>query len=282
MVLVAQSRNNEILLLTFQQRQMIHNTHRNGNFTSSEIVKLTKMDRSGKKFGEAANTYMAETNFERYLGQSIDCETNARALGWGKLLEPRVHELLPISYSYSSDITDVHPTIPYWAGSKDCVNTAGEKAIGDIKCPITKKSFVQLVLPMYLGYAGLEIMYAIRDGFNHEGFEYPAHKDGPKYYWQIVSNAIINGADFGELIVYMPYDSELLEIVNSAQDNPALNWIKYASADEIPSIKDGGFFKNLNVIRFKIPQADKDFLTERVLKAGESLIQPTNANNIAA
>ena len=39
-----------------------------------------------------------------------------------------------------------------------------------------------------------------------------SHKDGDKYYFQLVSNAIINDCKFAELIIYMPYQSEIPEI----------------------------------------------------------------------
>ena len=260
---------------------ILQNKIRNGNFTSSEIVKLTTLSVSKKDFGAPAKTYMEETNIERYLDDAIDSEVDSKPTSWGLLCEPRVHDLLGLDYRYTSDQTTAHPTIPYWVGSADGFREIAERTAIDIKCPMTKKSFAKLVLPLYLGYSGIEVMYAIRDGFNHEGFEYAKHTDGAKYYWQIVSNAIINGCEWGELIVYMPYQSELLEIGNAAMDDPAYKWLQY-SPNSVPFLKDGGFFKNLNVIRFKIPQADKEFLTERVLKAGESLIQLTNANNIAA
>jgi len=263
----------------------MNNPLRNGNFTSSEIVKLTKLRTNKKDFGEAANTYIAETNFERYLDDSIDAETGSKPTSWGTFLEPRVFDLLGMDYTYSSAITDTHPTIPYWVGSKDGtrenIDTA-HRAVIDIKCPMTKKSFVQLVLPLYLGLTGMEVMYALRDGFNYNGFEYAKHTDGAKYYWQIVSNAIINGCNYGELIVYMPYESELLEILEMAKGNPSVRWMEYVADGEIPCIKDGGFFKNLNTIRFEIPQADKDFITEQVLKAGEMLIDKSQVVSKAA
>lgn len=262
---------------------ILKNVLRHGNFTSSEAHQLTKMDRTGKKFGEAAMTYILEANIERYLDDAVDGEVESKPTSWGNLCEPRVHDLLPLDYTYTSNVTTQHPTIPFWVGSADGFkeNINPEyRAVMDIKCPMTKKSFVQLVLPMYLGYTGIEIMLAIRNGFNHDGFEYPKHKDGNKYYWQIVSNAIINNCNYGELIVYMPYQSELLEIGNMAGDEPQYKWLKY-SPDAVPFLKDGKFFNNLNIIRFEIPQADKDTLTELILKAGEMLIKPKDLQQAA-
>jgi hypothetical protein len=258
----------------------MNNTLRNGAFTSSGIVAITTKDRSGKNFGAPALTYISECNYERWLQDTIDAEFNAKPTSWGKWVEELVFGKLGMDYSLTSDITLQHPNIPYWVGSPDGYkHVDGKKeAVIDFKAPFTKKSFVQLVLPLYLGYTGMEAMLAIRDGFNHNGFEYPKHKDGDKFYWQLVSNAIITGCDYAELIVYMPYVSELLEIKNLAGDNPELRWLDYTPEDQIPCIKDitdGGMFRNINIIRFKVPQADKDFLTECVLKGGELLITPT-------
>jgi hypothetical protein len=251
---------------------MIRNELRVGNFTSSEIVALMTTGKQANGFGAAAITYIAETNMERLLERSLTDETNARPLAWGTLLEPRVFDLLGIDYTYSSNVTDVHPLIKYWAGSKDGTREGEKRAVIDIKCPMTLKSFVGLVLPLSFGFIGNRAMEAIRDGFKFNGIDYPKHKDAEKFYWQIVSNACINDCNYGELIVYMPYQSELLDIKKLADGNPSVYWLNFATEDEIPYIKDGGLFKNLNVIRFEIPETDKHLLRQNVLKGGTMLI----------
>jgi hypothetical protein len=247
---------------------MINNIARVGNFTSSEIVALTKIKENGS-FDKAALTYIEETNMERRLGRSLTEEVNARPLTWGKLLEQRVFELLGLEYIYLATETIVHPLFPYWAGSPD-----GEKngdTITDTKCPTALKSFCQLVDPLYKGLEGLAAMNAIRK----------SHKDGEKFYWQLVSNAILKDYRFAELIVYMPYKSELPEVVQMAHNVPAEHlsrhyWIAMAQEDDLPYLVDGGYYKNLNVVRFEVPQEDKDFLTGRVLEAGKLLIGNTS------
>lgn len=241
---------------------MIQNKPRIGNFTSSEIVALTKVGKDKVSFGAPALTYIEECNMERRLGRSLTDESNAKPLTWGKLLESRAFELLGLEYSLSSTETDVHPNIPYWAGSKDGMKFDEGKTVIDIKCPITLKSFCQLVQPLYDGLTGNLAMEAIREN----------HKDGDMYYWQLVSNSILNNTKFAELIVYVPYLSELPEIKLLADGNPNAYWIAMAGEDELPYLIDGGYYKNLNTIRFEVPQADKDFLTALVLKAGALLI----------
>lgn len=242
---------------------MINNIPRIGNFTSSEIGNLMKKDRSGKGFGSPALTYIEECNMERRLGRSITDEVNARPLLWGKLLEGRAFNMLGLEYTLTSKDTIVHPTIPYWAGSPDGGKDE-PKTVTDIKCPITLKSFCQLV-----------------DNYREGGMDAvrAEHKDGDKYYWQIVSNAILTDSDFGELIVYMPYKSELAEIRMMVQLLPGdvigkYYWIASAMDDELPYLLDGGFYKNVNILSFPIPEADKKALTDTVLRAGEMLINP--------
>lgn len=236
--------------------------YRVGNFTSSEIHNLTTLNRKGDGFGAPAITYIEETNYKRLLDRSLNTETNSKPTSWGNLCEGLVFDKLGIDFTYSSQLTDMHPTIDYWAGSKDGTRECAERSVIDIKCPFTLKSFIQLVKPLYDGLTGMDAMNKVRE----------VAKDGDKYYWQLVSNAIINGCDWAELIIYCPYKSELPEIYALAEGNPDVKWLAYSSDSELPYLKDGGYFKNLNIIRFKIPQEDKDFLTKQVLKAGEMLI----------
>lgn len=245
---------------------MSKNLARIGNFTSSEIVALTSTGKQAEGFGAPAITYINETNMERRLGRSLTDEISARPLVWGKLLEPRAFDMLGLEYIISSTETDIHPTIPYWAGSKDGIKYDQGQTIIDHKCPMTLKSFCQLVDPLYDGLTGMAAMDAVRNN----------HKEGDKFYWQLVSNACITGSKFAELIVYMPYESELTEIQVMAQQVPTEDlhkhyWIAMANEGELPFINDGGYYKNLNIIRFEVPQCDKDLLTSLVLKAGKLL-----------
>lgn len=265
---------------------MIHNPYRAGNFTSSKIVALTSMGsremteeeltshkkanpKSRKKTieswpGKAALTYIEEKKMERRLGRSLTTEINARATSWGSLVEGRVFDLLGLEYRLSSKETIVHPDYPFWAGSPDAEkkNTAP-----DFKCPLTLKSFCQLVDPLYRGLNGMDAMNAVRE----------EHEEGETYYWQIVSNSCFKNLQFGELIVYMPYLAELLEIKQMADRDQTgkYKWISYAEFDELPYLLPDGYYKNLNVIRFEIPKADKELLTMRVDQAGKLLNDET-------
>lgn len=250
-----------------------------GNFTSSEIGKLMTLATDGKSWGDAALTYIEETNFERKLGRSISDEVSAKPLSWGSLLESRVFNLLGLEYTYTSKETIVHPEIEYWAGSKDGLKLGEGKTVWDAKCPITLKSFCQLVDPLYNGLDGMEAMNAIRKGYkDKKGIKHKKHKEGDIYYWQIVSGAILDKCEYGELIVYMPYQSELEEIKAMTFDLPGEDlqkyyWITMAGEDELPYLIDGGYYRNLNILRFVVPEEDKRFLTSKVLEASKLLIE---------
>ncbi len=248
---------------------MINNILRVGNITSSEgAVAVMSNGKVKDSFGKPALTYIEECNFERRLGRSIDAESNAKPLTWGKAIEKRVFQLLGIAYKLVSSETVQHPTIKHWVGSPDAEKEEenDEKTVIDIKSPQTLKSFCQLVEGLYKGLTGIEAMEYIREN----------HKDGEKFYWQLVSNAVLIGAKYAELIVYAPYESELLDLQAKcapSQDCPkGWNWIYYAEHDELPSLKDGGYYKNINVIRFEVPEGDKKALHHRMVMAGELLI----------
>ncbi len=226
---------------------MIENKLRIGNFTSSEIVALTTKGTAKDSKGKPFYSYIEEKKMERRLGRSVDSESNAKPLQWGRLLEQFAFEKIGTEYIISSQETDSHPTIKCWSGSKDGIKYDEGKTIFDIKAPMTLKSFCQLV--------DCKTMDELRNN----------HKDGDKYFWQLVSNAIINDCKFAELIVYVPYEKDLDEIKKLAENQ--CNWVFYADKNELPYLIEGGHYKDINIIRFEVSQSDKDFLTNRVLEA---------------
>lgn len=237
---------------------------RNGNFTSSEIYRLMANGKAAGSFGAPFYEYIEEKRMERRLGRSLKDEVDARATSWGKLVERRCFDILPIDYTLCSDVTLSHPEIDFWKGSPDALKA---DAVPDVKCPLTLKSFCQLVDPFYdkngkMIHEGLTIE-AVREN----------HKDGDKFFWQIVSNAILTGKNKGELIVYCPYQKELADIRLLSDGKPECYWIWSSSDDHLPYLIEGGQYKNCNVISFDILKRDKDALTERVLEAGKLLNQ---------
>lgn len=233
-----------------------------GNFTSSEIYKLMSNGKKPGSIGVPGLTYIEEKKMERRLGRSLDSEVTAKPTSWGKLLEKRAFELLGIEYQLSSTETIRHKTIDCWAGSPDGYrNFETGRSVIDIKSPYTLKSFCIL-------YDAIETceLEKLRDT------EY-----GDRYYWQIVSNAIMSECNQGELTLYCPYQEELQDIRDMAagMDSSQLSkyyWLVNSFDEDLPYLINGGHYKNLTNFRFIIPQEDKEALTERVLQAEKLLL----------
>jgi len=254
---------------------------RTGRITSSEIVAMVSMATDRKSPGAPFHTYVQECIMERFFKRRLDNEVDALPFQWGKLCERFVHIFLPNHYYFHPDGDDstlVHPKIPEWVGTPDGSIKRGKKIylVTDEKCPLTLKSFFGLVSPLYdwdgftaipkKKYDGIEVMNAIRNGYtDSRGRKWAKHKDGDKYYWQLVSNACITGAKYAELIVYCPYADEVEDLLtfNRGLEVP-YNRVMWAKDNELPYIYRESGVKNINIIRFEVPQADKDFLTERV------------------
>ena len=239
---------------------IVRNTNRIGNLTSSEIYKVLTKAKDKVNFGAPALTYIDEKNMERKLGRSLSTDMDSKPTSWGKTLEAIAFDKLGTDYRICSQETITHAEYDFWCGSPDAekFNEDGSKTVVDIKCPYTLKSFCELVDVS---------MFAIKNN----------HKAGNAYYWQLVSNAILIGADSAELVVYCPYQSELQMIkdyvsnLSEAFQN-AVAWINFAQDESLPYLLDNGYYKNLNVCSFEIPQEDKDELKEAVLRASKLLI----------
>lgn len=230
---------------------------RNGNFTSSEIYRLMKKG--------TVQTYIDECNRERRLGRSISIESDARPLTWGKCTEMRAFRSIGLEYTFHANTSIVHPDYNFWVGTPDA--TTSDK-LAEIKCPITLTSFCNLVDPVIeIGHGEpiivMEGIEAVRKN----------HKDGDKYYWQCVSNAILTKKEKAQLIVYVPYLDELDEIKTLADGDPRFYWIWASENEKLPYLLRGGHYKNVNVIEFDIPKSDVDALTERVYECGKQLIK---------
>lgn len=259
---------------------------RNGCFSSSEIVALTTVGKremtpaelagrpkTGKGssaktisdstiLSQTAITYIKKKNYERRLGRSLLNASSGKPQQWGNLVEETVFGILPLSYTLNSQETLKHAQYgDFWVGSPDGFKLDAGKTVVDIKCPYTHLSFCDLVAPLYEGLLGNDAMAYIRAN----------HDEGDTYYWQLVSNAIIGGCDHAELIIYMPYLSEINDLRAIAEGNPECGWVQWAL--DLPYLPDNCYYKNLNIIRFDIPQEDKDFLTECVVNASKQLTE---------
>lgn len=237
-----------------------------GNFSSSEIVALTTNGKTKGSLGAPALSYIKECNMERRLGRPLEKDVNAKALSWGNLVERQAFDKLGTEYRLCSQETLQHPFIDCWLGSPDGEKFDEGKTVIDIKSPITLKSFCTMVDPLYNGKSGWEAIQIIRDD----------HKEGEKYYQQLVSNAVLTKAKFAELVVYLPFYSDLNDIkllaARQDEDLHKYYWINNAREEELPFLIDGGFYNDVNIIRFEIPEADKIALINRVKECATKLI----------
>ena len=234
---------------------IIGNPERIGRFTSSEIWKLMQMDRSGNDFGQKALTYIDEKKIETRMGRSITIESYSQAMAWGIFMEMYVFSMIGVEYIITSNTTDMHPSINCWSGSKDLI-VEGHK-VSDIKCYQPKK-FAQ--------YTDVIISRDLEK----------MKKDFKEEYWQLVSNAIINQVPNAEAITFMPYESELEEIRDMAENYDGPDQWKYRfiaekDKDGLPYLPDGGYYKNLNKFEFEVPKDDIELLTDRVKQAQQIL-----------
>ena len=231
-----------------------------GKFTSSNIWKLMTKGR-GAAPSKTRTTYIEEVSMEGRLKRALSNEMFSRSVSWGKLVEKRVASLLAqknaFEYKYDSEKTIVHPDIDYWVGTPDLI--AANK-VGDIKCPYTLKSFIQLVDIMSI--ADLEAL----------------KKDFPEYYWQLVSNAVLTNKQTAELIVYCPYRDELEQIRDLACESGESDyaWIEGASDFEMPFLIAAGEYKNLNRFEFEVDKVDKNELATQVRQAVMELKEAKN------
>lgn len=221
---------------------------RAGTFSSSSAHKLMSRARNGVDLGKPALTYIEEKQMELRLGRELSGDNNAKPTNWGTFLEHRVFDLLGMEYVCNSTERYTHPIIKQWTGAPDFLKT---DTSGDIKCPFTLKAF-----------CGMVDCFGDLDKFKD------THKE---YYWQLVSNAILNNKPKAELVVYVPYLGELETIRELADnfdgDQNKIAFINWATDDDLPYLIEGNHYKNLNRFSFDVPPEDVLKLIGSVEKA---------------
>src|SRR5690606_39171938 len=131
--------------------------------------------------------------------------------------------LIGMEYKITSNKTDIHPTIKGWSGSKDLI-VEGVK-VSDIKC------YQPLNFGRYTNVINSKNIALFKE-------------ERPKEYWQLVSNAIINKTPKAEAISFMPYESQLEEIREMAENYDGADQWKYRFISEshksaLPYLPDG-------------------------------------------
>lgn len=231
-----------------------------GAFSSSNNYKLCASLKSGEP-SEAFYTYVKDKLFERKLNRSVEMSPHSNSMVWGSFLEPRVFDNLGKEYQMLHKDTQVHKNHKFLVGTPDFI--VPNVKISELKC-FEPKNFAS-----YVTACMTKDTEKIK-------------KEHPKEYWQIVSNAEILNVNIGEAIIYMPYESEMEEIRELANDplyyEPLglegwqVRFIQEKSIAKLATLPNDSSFANLNVFEFEIPKGDKDFLVSRYLKAEEIII----------
>ena len=264
----------------------MNNQNRIGFFTSSQASRLTGFEKRKMRKSELENfklenpksrittceidglsskghTYVEEVFLETLMGRSISTDVKTKPMKWGNLMEVVLFNLLGLGYKMTHKQTIKHHSKEFeniWSGTPDLI-AEGIK-IGEIKCYEPKK------------FALLSVCLLKRNvQFFKEQF--------PDEYWQCVSNAILCKLKVAEIIVYMPYRSELETIIEKIIETNFLEMnglnpqdYYFMSRDEIdslPHLPDDSKMSNINSFEFDIPQADIDHLTNQMRTAKEEL-----------
>lgn len=239
---------------------MIENKDRIGNFTSSQIFNLCAVNKDGS-YSSAYYTYIGKKIRERKMKRSLDMGKYGSAMAWGKFLEKRVNDNLPLDYQMLHKSTKIHPKFDYVAGSVDFL--VPKVKVSELKCyePDKFSSYVSCLMTGDLDQ--------IKREFAQE-------------YWQMVNNSQIHKTPKMEAIVYMPYESEMDEIRELAEDPEYLSaigmmpwetrFIVEKPNSQLAVLPDDSYFKNLNRFEFDVPINDVIFLNKNIISAGKLLL----------
>lgn len=225
-----------------------------GQFTSSQVYRLMSKGRGNwsiENVGAPFNSYVKEKLREIRTGRSISGDSSAKSTNWGSFMERYVFDIkLPLEFQLVSKERLKHPALPF-SGMPD---TLRADFVGDIKCPYTINSFCDLM-----------------DSFKAKTIK----ETHPEYYWQLVANSILSDKPMAELIVYIPYKSELELIREYASnfdgDQNPIAFINWATDEQLPYINEGLYYQDLNVYSFEVPEDDKALLLSRIKLASELL-----------
>lgn len=233
---------------------------RAGRFTSSQASRVMASLKSGLP-SSAFFTYVKEKAAERSMGITLGTEVKVRSILWGRLMEVVLFDLLGIEYKMEHKKTLVHPKYPFWSGTPDLEHA---EKVGEIKCYERKKFGL---LSMCLNKQNIA---ELKNNFKEE-------------YWQCVSNAALIGVKKAELIAYMPYLSELKELLDLVKDTNFLEkhglppedyyWFTEENLDTMPYLPDDSPMSNVNSFEFEVPELDFVALEQRMIMADEEVLK---------
>lgn len=227
---------------------------RQGKLTSSQAYRIVGgVNKPTKPFF----TYAEEVALERILNRPVTPQADAKSLRWGSLMECIIFDCLPMSYSMTHKNTIEHKKYgDIWAGTPD-YKVDIEKKTGEIKCYYIKNWF--------------NYMLALKSGDLER-----IKEEFPQPYWQVVSNAMLNGHKKAELLTFIPTKEQLENIIVQIEEEDFLERNNLDPKDYYFYTRENiEYFnylpnewknKNLVMFEFDIPIADRQFLLERILK----------------
>ena len=238
---------------------------RDGYFTSSQISRLCASLKSGLP-SSAFYTYVEETYYSVMLGRSLGVEIKTVPIKWGQLMECVLFDMVGLEYTMQHKNTIASKTLQRHSGTPD-LEQKGVK-VGEIKCYYPKK-FAELSLCLMKKDVDL-----LRKSF-------------PSEYWQCISNAILTGVDTAELLCFMPTKENLIKVIEEVNNedllernglNPADYYFMSTEGkliediiESLPYLPEAAKLESVNTFEFKVPQADKEFLIDRVTLAQNEL-----------
>lgn len=227
----------------------MNNENRKGRATSSQFYRIVEgVTKPTKPF----YSYVNEVVAERLLDRSHTVEAKTSPMSWGSLMEIIVTEHIVEEHTASHKDTLLHPIFgEYWSGTPDIIF---KDRIGEIKCP-QPKAFAQISIAMFKK----DVSYI--------------KKNYKEYYWQCVSNAMIAEKEKAELIIFMPYKTELKRIIELCRDTDYLEdndldpkdyYFLQDGIEKLAYLPDTSKLSNFNSLTFDIPEEDKQLAKSRI------------------
>lgn len=219
------------------------------------MYKLMATLKSGKP-SAGYYTYIDEVAHSRLMGRPVTTEVKVRAMKWGSLMEVVLFNLLGLDYEMTHKKTIESKKYPLdWSGTPDLITP---KKIGEIKAYEPKK------------FSSLSVCLNKKDiGLFKQNFK--------QEYWQCVSNAVLCGVKRAEIIVYMPYLSELKEIIQQIEESNFLErnnldptdyyFMTRDNLESLAYLPDNSVMSNINSFEFEVPKED---IRDMVIKIVES------------
>jgi hypothetical protein len=232
-------------------------TKRAGAFTSSEIYKLVARHKKTGEYLVSRDSYINKVFMELQYNCPMSSYGDSRPTIWGKLLEKWYMAQIELGTPTPTD-TLTHPECPLWKGTPDMIYKQ-EKMVGDLKCPSDLERFA--------------IAYECKGDIDKLRATY---KEGEKYYWQLMSNAVLTGSDKCKLVFYVPSEADIEEpktgIRAYSDDGEGKHhWVLFSNYYELPHVPKESSLPNQVVIEWQVDKIERQQLINDVLSAADEV-----------